>query len=842
MFKLLIPSKSSKSSTSETPETPRGEEGGEDARAARPPIPFTAWNSDNGINKLLKKKMRDMFGDSNSGWEVINVVGDGYCGLYAIRIGHLLIRDDVSEPVPAHILLHPARNALVENIIKGVKIYRETREKIIADLFRYSPSIDEDLKVRIRYLSQDYFPYEMPFQVEVMDILQQLVRESTNIPITAMLLHMLSVMQITHHAWLGQTEFEFNIEDDFRDENFRDENRQLMFNESKREQLRLLIPTDYAVDMGILGFLAYHYQHHFISFFNERTRSDGDKNVQTTSVHFINYRIDDRSAKNEDHRITYCSLFLEERVKNTSLLFNNGHYIVFHNSDKDVKETLIEQLITRKGLNERNETMWGVWVSSFRETTFEYIYNPSYVGPSPDEAFMATQTALMAAREARWLEQVRRDASNDMDVLKDQEKAVRAAEMASSKKPSQSKKSVVPKSAELIALEAAHDEADVGYEVAKADAAKAAEAAMEVLMMRRAKTGRLDKAAIAAARAAAETAEASEAAAAAAARARAYSKAGPSRVDRSEAGPSDWMAATAKAKAAAWKAEIEAKAAAKERAPAKERTEKRAKAAADRVETAEKAARAAREAAATVGTAAATVGMVAAREAARSPELREWLAALAAAKAEAAAAWAAREADSIYHPEAVAARRLWEAQHKGEAHRSVRRAASAEEAAEAEAREAERAAEAEALAAVAAFEVAEKAEKAEAVAAKARSKLDRIFKKLKIPLTDKDKEYLMSWYNDDYSDTITLTLVSRFSFTNETAYKTLAQMLNEWKATKIAANDAEAYQAGGKQKSKRIRKKTRSRLTHRKQLKQKQTQRKKSKQTQRKKLKQTRRK
>ena len=135
---------------------------------------------------------------------------------------------------------------------------------------------------------------------------------------------------------------------------------------------------------------------------------------------------------------------------------------------------------------------------------------------------------------------------------------------------------------------------------------------------------------------------------------------------------------------------------------------------------------------------------------------------------------------------------------------------------------------------------AKEAEEAEAAAmaqALAVVALNDILEESNIPLTENDKDYLMSWYNDDYSDTKTLSLVSRFSLTNETAYKTLAQRLKEWKDTKIAA-----YQAGGKQKSKRIRKKTRSRLTHRKQLKQKQTQRKKSKQTQRKKLKQTRRK
>jgi len=319
---------------------------------------FTNWVKSRGLDlsTMSKAKMRDMFGDDKH-WYVIDVQRDGYCGMYAISIGHLIIKYDVSDETPKRdITLHPTQAGLIENIINGMKNYINTRNRIIKDLFKYCPTIDEGFKQTIRELE---YGGEDEYAASFDSLIDALLSISSNRAITRMLLKMLSTMKLHIRAFQKNKLIEFDMINDFTVTG-----ETLTFNESKRKFLQTMVRADMSVDVSILSFLAYHYKHHFIAFFDS---IDKENAIMTSSVFYIDYTIEATATNISDHIMTNCSLFLQERVQNTSLLFNNGHYFVFYNKDKSLRERLIRGLITRKGKKVDGQDMWGPWYSVFSE-------------------------------------------------------------------------------------------------------------------------------------------------------------------------------------------------------------------------------------------------------------------------------------------------------------------------------------------------------------------------------------------------------------------------------------------------------------------------------------------
>jgi hypothetical protein len=337
--------------------TPRGN------RHFQNPITLEEWNDINGIDLNAKGKIRIIFKDSDD-WFVMNPTGDGFCGLYTIK---LAFDFQSKSALHSEYLIHPTKEALIKNIISGIKIYVTTRKLIINDLFKYS--IDNARESGVNISLEDIqqissTPYNMTLREKNtlrwkrQDIKAKLINFSKNRNITIQLISMLQAMINLFTIPIGNRTFILDIDDPTH---FFIDGVQKTLN---YEELKIL-RDEPNVDTFFLFFLAYHYQHNFIILFYDFAAKKEVDRLLCASVTFINYEIehvfDEYGSSDIKHdKMIYNSRNFTNAVSNTSLMFNNGHFILFHNSDLNVKEKLIKKFLLR---DPEVNGIWGLFTN-----------------------------------------------------------------------------------------------------------------------------------------------------------------------------------------------------------------------------------------------------------------------------------------------------------------------------------------------------------------------------------------------------------------------------------------------------------------------------------------------
>jgi hypothetical protein len=330
-----------------------------------------AWNAEN--NEDVKPSIERIFEDTH-GWQVINPAGDGFCGLYAVDLGNQFIN---SSEITEDGLVHPTKEGLLDHVIGGIEIYAKTRKDIIDALAKYSGRTgtlamysgragNEALIERITnaYIYMQENTENAGRDIAVQNVEQYLVKNllidySLNLDITKMLISMLEEMpsHFKNKPINDRSYFDFNI----YDPNHFDK---VQVTDIKKQELNALLDQG-NVDIFFISFLAYYYQRNFIVLFYD-SRAAPDQRFICNSVTYINYLIDyyDKNIKN--HSITFNSRNYSAAVSQTSLLFNNGHYVLFHHRNFKVREKLISKFMTREyDVDNPWEVWgWGTWQDS----------------------------------------------------------------------------------------------------------------------------------------------------------------------------------------------------------------------------------------------------------------------------------------------------------------------------------------------------------------------------------------------------------------------------------------------------------------------------------------------
>lgn len=332
------------------------------------------WNAEN--NEYVKPRITRIFQDTD-GWLVINPAGDGFCGLYAVELGNRFIKkSEITEDG----LVHPTKEGLLDHVIGGIEVYAETRKNIIDALAKYSGHAgDEGFIERITkaYIYMQENTDNAGRDIAIQNVEQYIVKTlliyyTQNLDITKMLISMLEEMpsHFKNKPINDHSHFDFNIYDPNHFDKVRVTRR-------KREELNALLVQG-NVDIFFISFLAYYYERNFIVLFYD-SHAAPDQRFICNSVTYISYEIADYDYDIQKHRITLNSRNYSAAVSQTSLLFNNGHYVLFHHPDFKVREKLISKFMARvyDVNNPWEQWGWGTWQDSGPTAPLVMNVNPA---------------------------------------------------------------------------------------------------------------------------------------------------------------------------------------------------------------------------------------------------------------------------------------------------------------------------------------------------------------------------------------------------------------------------------------------------------------------------------
>ena len=333
-------------------------------------IKLNEWVNGSGMSNIAKEEIKTIFSqerglNGGTGWQVINVRGDGFCGVYAVDIGKKIMTRGVREiPPTSEILIHPPKEELLECIYSGMEIYLQTRNEIIHDLVKYSVNNVRAEEVKqIQSISNDLRQAEID---QIIRTKNRLYETTVNPNITHTLIYLLEAMIREFSAWVGNDYFNLNLDRDFNING-------TLKDEKRAELVRLTRESN--VDTGIIFFLSYYFEHNFVVLYYKSNSPDEESKRLIASVTYIRYAIEEyvhpvtnqRNLKND--KIIYNSRSVDAALSNTSLMFNNGHFVLFHNPDRMLKESFIREFVLGKGLG-----LWGTWHSI--GATAELLFMP----------------------------------------------------------------------------------------------------------------------------------------------------------------------------------------------------------------------------------------------------------------------------------------------------------------------------------------------------------------------------------------------------------------------------------------------------------------------------------
>jgi hypothetical protein len=283
----------------------------------------------------LKEKIKRLF--NAYGWYVINPPGDGFCGIYVAKIAYEISRSyrfDYISPIVC-----PTKEFFFDIIIMGIESYRATYKQLEIDLLKY-------INLSLREIEQYII------RVDAGGDKEEITLRMRNIPIAKMLIAMYRNMLRERTIPLtgaDDSSIDLNLDRDFTNEGHLKIDKARAF-----KQIELYGD----VDIQILYFLAFAYQHNYIVLQYEKWSRLGEFN-ERCSYHRLNYnyyKIGWPRGKEfavSEHIIESNSQSIEEYKRNTSILFNDAHFVLIHNIDKTVTEALIEEFAQPDG-----EQLW----------------------------------------------------------------------------------------------------------------------------------------------------------------------------------------------------------------------------------------------------------------------------------------------------------------------------------------------------------------------------------------------------------------------------------------------------------------------------------------------------
>ena len=310
------------------------------------------WIDTLKISDHAKIHLRKIF--TQTGWQVINPKGDGFCGVNAIRIGRMLIQQNISADIPQKILKHSSKSELRRQIIIGMQNYAKTRQSIIIDLAKYSENkVTKEEITQIEYIYEDTDP---EIKKKINHLKLKLRKTSKNVLITDTLLDMLEVMRREVNSFVEDDNyFYFKLS---LDTDFTFDGTTATLTDSKIAELYALTELE-NVNSAIIYFLAYYYQHNFIILYYIASLNL-DVQLFTASISYISYTIETtKSLKNDN--IIFNSRNSENVIENTSLLFHDGHFVLFHNPNRDIKKAVLSMFIFEKNrfILGKEDNIWG---------------------------------------------------------------------------------------------------------------------------------------------------------------------------------------------------------------------------------------------------------------------------------------------------------------------------------------------------------------------------------------------------------------------------------------------------------------------------------------------------
>ena len=277
----------------------------------------------------LKEKILAVFSGIGVGWYVINPPGDGFCGIYVAEIApQMSITPNIDFTRP---FICPTKALFHNTIIEGIQSYRNTYIQLQNDLVMYIRLPIEEIDTYIR---------EADAVEDVIYILEAFMIVPRNKSIAKRLISMYRTMLKERFIPLNNSEtIRLHLDDDFTSGG-------LLRAEKAAEFKRIEVAGD--VDIQILSFLAYAYQHNYIVLQYEKRSQMGDLNAKCTyhRLNYYQYYIGWNSGGELDyknHSIVYDSQSDVIYKTNTSILFNDSHYVLMINVDKTVTEALIQE-------------------------------------------------------------------------------------------------------------------------------------------------------------------------------------------------------------------------------------------------------------------------------------------------------------------------------------------------------------------------------------------------------------------------------------------------------------------------------------------------------------------
>jgi len=303
----------------------------------------------------LKEKITRLF--NAYGWYVIDPPGDGFCGIYVAKIAYEISRSyrfDYISPIVC-----PTKEFFFDIIIMGIESYRATYKQLEIDLLKY-------INLSLREIQQYII------RVDAGGDKEEITLRMRNIPIAKMLIAMYRNMLRERTIPLtgaDDSSIDLNLDRDFTSEGQLKIDKAIAF-----KQIELYGD----VDIQILYFLAYAYQHNYIVLQFEKWSRLGDLN-ERCSYHRLNYnyyKIGWSRGKElavSEHIIESNSQSIEEYKKNTSILFNDAHFVLIHNIDKTVTEALIAEFAQPNG-----EQLWKHILAFANIRAFFRVPDPLY--------------------------------------------------------------------------------------------------------------------------------------------------------------------------------------------------------------------------------------------------------------------------------------------------------------------------------------------------------------------------------------------------------------------------------------------------------------------------------
>ena len=252
-------------------------------------------------DSLIRRNINRLFVEYN--WFIINPPGDGFCGVYisniAKDISQLHRRGQISSTgiISQRILQCPTKSSFIEKIVSGILNYRAAYKQIQTDIITYNNI--EDTRLTLENLKN-----RMPDPSRLFGYIN------------------------------NTTIFSLNIDSDFTGNRLNNDKRQLLN----------MLPKQGNIDILFFYFLAYYYKHNYIvlqydSTSNARTFSE---KLSYHAINFVEYYIDDTT-----NTIIFNNQILDVYKTNTSILFNDGHYIMFYNPNTMVMENLVSMFRTQ---------------------------------------------------------------------------------------------------------------------------------------------------------------------------------------------------------------------------------------------------------------------------------------------------------------------------------------------------------------------------------------------------------------------------------------------------------------------------------------------------------------